>query len=211
MKSAPLALALLVGLTACRSRDGQVAPSPVPVPVPVPVPAVDLPLTRAPYTSVNANFKERLEQPYIYFEHRGSYVETMRALPQLAQIAKDSGIELAGPPFGLYYDDPGQVAAAELRSRVCLPIDAGSVDQANQAAAKAVRLDLLPQATVVYAFAAGAYPEAPRVLPGLLKYMRSMRWVEAGPVREVYLVQPGPQTPMESLVCEVQVPVQGGQ
>ena len=100
MKSASLALALLVGLTACRSRDGQVAPSPVPVPVP----AVDLPLTHAPYTSVHANFKERLEQPYIYFEHRGSYVETMRALPQLAQIAKDSGIELAGPPFGLYYD-----------------------------------------------------------------------------------------------------------
>lgn len=167
--------------------------------------ALDLPLTRAPYTQVAANFKERLDQPYIYIEHRGSYVETMRALPRLAKAAAEAGLEISGAPFGLYYDDPGRVPAAELRSRACLPISAAAFEKAPDA-----MLDVLPQATVVYAYVAGPYPEVPRALPGLLDYMRSMRWKEAGPVREVYLVQPGAAVPSADLVCELQLPVQGG-
>lgn len=196
--------ALLVALVICACQSPR-RPGPAAGPGPAPQLSLDLPLTRAPYAEVHANFKERLDQPYVYLEHRGSYLETMRALPKLAKAAADAGLELAGPPFGLYYDDPGVVAVGELRSRVCLPITAESFEKAPDA-----MLDILPQATVVYAYVAGAYPEVPRALPGLLGYMRSMRWRENGPVREVYLVQPGAGVADSNLVCELQVPVQGG-
>jgi len=201
--SLPLVLAPVLALGACHAdgtRDNKSGhEKPVAEAARAPL-ALDLPLTFAPYERVHANFKERLDQPYVYRELRGSYAQTMRGLAEFAAEVRSKGLVVSGPPFGLYYDDPGATPVAELRSRLCLPVDA--LD------GKGLPFEVLPQQTVVYAYVAGPYPEAPRALPGLLEYMRGMRWLLDGPVREVYLVPPAGAR-VEELVCELQAPVKG--
>ncbi len=160
----------------------------------------DLPVSHPPFTEMHANYKERLDQPYVFVECTGSYLETGRALPALHRALVERGVRASGPPFGLFYDDPKSVPVAELRSRACLPIDAPVTSCA------AFKYDVLPQGTVAYAVISGPYPEAPRAYPGLLRYMSTMGWVENGPIREVYLVPPGTTKSHDELLCEIQIP-----
>lgn len=160
----------------------------------------DVPISRPPFSDVHANYKERLDQPYVYVELTGSYTQTGRALPELHRAVIARGVRASGPPFALFYDDPGKVSADKLRSRACLPVDSvvSSCD--------AFRYDVLPAATVVYAVAAGPYPDAPRAYAGLYRYMARMGWIENGPIREVYLVPPDAVKGHDELLCEIQIP-----
>jgi AraC family transcriptional regulator len=202
MKPARLlvALALAAGalgaLAACRSS---VAAHDAGAPGAAFVP--DLPVTRPPYREVHSDWKERLEQPYVYFEHRGSYTETGRLLPELASALKRAGIAASGPPFALFYDDPGAVPVAELRSRACFPVDRPVASSGR------LQAEVLPARTVVYAVVAGPYPELARAYPGLYDHMRRMNWVEDGPLREIYLTPPESVSSWDELLAEVQIPV----
>src|SRR5215218_6267810 len=55
----------------------------------------DLPVSPPPYTSLVANYKERLAQPYVFVELRGSYTETGRRLPELHAKLRAAGVAVA--------------------------------------------------------------------------------------------------------------------
>jgi effector-binding domain-containing protein len=157
-------------------------------------------VTDPPYAVVHAAYKERLEQPYVFAELRGSYTRTGRALEGLHATLEERGLVASGPPFALYFDDPGRVPESELRSRACFPVDVAPH------AITGVPADVLPRAQVVYAVVRGPYPEVPRAYPGLYGYLGRMGWVEAGPIREIYLVPPTSVADYGQLLCEVQIP-----
>lgn len=161
----------------------------------------DLAVSDPPFDQVHANWKQRLDQPYVYIEHLGSYTETGRLLPVLDEALRRAGVDVSGPPFALFYDDPGRVPIDRLRSRACLPV-AGPVEVEPP-----LEYAVLPNATVVYCVASGPYPELPRCYPGLYAYMRRMAWVEDGPIREIYLVPPSTVADWSELRAEVQIPV----
>jgi len=163
-------------------------------------PEFDLQVARAPFEQVDVNWKHRLDQPYVYVEARGSYTAVGRALDELFNALRAQGVEASGPPFVLYYDDPGRKPASELRLRACVPTSAGA------AAALPLAYDVLPSTTVVYAYVAGPYPEAPRAYPALFSYLARMNWVENGPIREVYYRSPAEVKDWSELVCEIQLP-----
>src|SRR6185503_14916175 len=106
----------------------------------------------------------------------------MRTLLERARLAD---VDASGPPFALFYDDPSRTPVDRLRARVCLPVRAG----AN--AASGLQADLLPRALVAYTEVRGAYPELPRVYPALFGFLRDHGWEPSGPLREIYLVDPG--------------------
>jgi effector-binding domain-containing protein len=160
----------------------------------------DLPLSHPPFDHVAANWKHRLAQPYAYLEARGSYTQVGALLSELVTQAQRQGLTVDGPPFALYYDDPGRVPVDELRLRACLPI-AGSTRPLEPLA-----FDVLPSTTVVYAFASGPYPEVPRAYAGLYRYLSELGWREDGPIRESYLVNPGEVSDFAQLVTEIQIP-----
>ena len=195
MKFAPLLSLLLVGsvwsLAACQSLPGSAPAAPY---------TPDITVTRAPYTEVHANWKQRLDQPYVYFEHVGDYRLAGKRFPELHEAMQSQGIRASGPPFLLFYDDPAQVAIDELRARICLPV-ASAVNASGD-----VRYGVLPSTTVVYAVVEGPYPDVPQAYPGLYEYLAKMHWVENGPIREIYLVLPGEAEGFERLLCEVQIP-----
>ena len=160
----------------------------------------DLPVAQAPFDHLEANWKHRLAQPYAYLEARGSYTGIGALLSELVAQAGRQGLAISGPPFALYYDDPGSVPVDELRMRACLPLEGPA------SLAAPLAYGVLPSTTVVYAFVAGPYPEVPRAYAPMYRYMSELGWRENGPVRESYLVNPADVTDFAQLITEVQVP-----
>ena len=161
----------------------------------------DVPLSSAPFDVVHCAFKETLDQPYVFLELRGSYTATGRNLPELAKRVSEQGLTPSGPPFALFYDDPGAVAIEELRSRIAFPVESVATVRAP------LQADVLRSSTVAYALVNGPYPEVPRCYPGLLEYVQKMHWSLSGPIREIYHVQPASVSDWSALRCEVQAPV----
>lgn len=145
-------------------------------------------------------WKERLEQPYVYLEHVGDYRRLGEAMRGLLERVRLAELDVSGAPFALFYDDPASVPADRLRARVCVPVRAGA------SAAAGLQADLLPRALVVYAEVGGAYPELPRAYPALFAFLRDHGWKPAGPLREIYLVDPGSVADWRELQSEIQVP-----
>ena len=199
-----LAGLFLGGLSACASPSASQANVPSSGAIRVPQNGVtyvpDLPINSAPFQEVHASWKQRLDQPYVYLEHVGSYTETGTLIPALHRELAAQGLEASGAPFCLFYDDPALVPAASLRSRACLPISGPRSPRSPLA------YDVLPSTTVAYAYTSGPYTEAPRVYPGIYQFMAHLNWVENGPIREIYLIPPTAGTDPSELICEVQVP-----
>lgn len=160
----------------------------------------DLPLSHPPFDEVHASWKQRLDQPYVYIERRGSYAETGSYIATVHREMLAQGLEPGGPPFALFYDDPGTVLAENLRSRICIPV------RGPRSPREPLHYDVLPSVTVAYAFATGPYPDVPRAYPGIFRFLERMNWVDNGPVREIYLVPPSSVDDLAELVTEVQIP-----
>ncbi len=163
----------------------------------------DLPVAHAPFDELRANWKQRLEQPYVYLEARGTYTAVGRLLERAHRELLAAGREPMGPPFALYYDDPARTPLEDLRMRACFPVNFG---RPKDELMGALRYDVLESTTVVYAFVSGPYPEVGRAYPGLFAFMNELGWVEAGPIRESYLVNPADVTSWDELITEVQIP-----
>ncbi|TDJ70763.1 MAG: AraC family transcriptional regulator [Planctomycetota bacterium] len=164
----------------------------------------DLPVSSPPFRAVHTSWKQRLDQPYVYLEHRGSYTGTGALLATVHREMIVQGLEPSGPPFALFYDDPAQVPVVDLHSRACMPVAGVRAPQAPLA------YEVLPSQTVVYAYVSGPYPEAPRAYPGLFAYLAKMGWLQRGPVREIYLVPPTATASFEDLIAEIQLPATSG-
>ena len=148
-------------------------------------------LTTPPFDDVHTQWKERLAQPYVYFEHRGpreTFGSTMRALLEFAVHRR---VETSGQPFGLF--------AEGMAPRACLPVEINPGENG-------LPFGVLPAGMVAYAVVSGPYPDAPRALPGLSEDMSAQGWKARGPVREIYLVNPAEVSTYSDLATEIQVP-----
>lgn len=163
------------------------------------VPALDVPVTRDLAGTPNANWKERIDTSYVYLPHHGDYRAIGDTMTELFTLVEGSDLDPVGPPFALYYDDPGTVATENLRARACVPV------ASLRSMPPRVQSDVLPRATVAYAVVAGSYREVPRVYPGLFRYVNERGWTAGGPIREVYLNVGQTDDPAQ-LLTEVQVP-----
>ena len=160
----------------------------------------DLPVSEPPYDDVHASWKQRIDQPYVFIEHIGSYADTGALIPVLQREVLAQGLEPSGPPFALFFDDPGRVVPERLRSRACLPIGG------KRSPVAPLQYEVLPSTTVVYAVIGGPYPDVPRAYPGVYAFLERQGWVESGPLREIYLVPPSSVEDWDELMTEVQIP-----
>ncbi|QDU84992.1 Bacterial transcription activator, effector binding domain [Planctomycetes bacterium Pla163] len=160
----------------------------------------DVGVARPPYSSVETEWKERLDQAYVFLELLGPYEQTGRFMPELAQHLEAQGIRAEGAPFALFYDDPTRTAASDLRSRLAVPVAPGTPFSAPLGYA------ILPSDQVIYARVAGAYDSVSLAYPSMFSVMRERGWVLDGPIREIYLVDPTSVRSFDELVTEIQMP-----
>jgi DNA gyrase inhibitor GyrI len=57
-----------------------------------------------------------------YAQRRGPYEEIGGAMRSLKTWIDSKGIEQAGYPFCMFYDNPSETPATELRSEACIPV-----------------------------------------------------------------------------------------
>jgi effector-binding domain-containing protein len=164
----------------------------------------DLAVSLAPHDAIEVQWKQRYEEHYAYLEARGSYTGVGQLLEETYARLAEADLQPSGPPFALFYDDPGLVPVEELRMRACFPVARGST------VPQPLRSATLPSTTVVYAFVGGPYPEVPRAYPRLFEFLEELGWVLDGPIREIYLVNPAEVAAWDELVAEVQLPATSG-
>ena len=161
----------------------------------------DLLVSHPPYEEIHTSWKQRIDQPYVYFERHGSYAETGAYIATLQREMIAQGLEATGPPFALYYDDPGEVPEDMLRSRIAIPVGG------ERSPREPLEYDVCESITVAYCYVTGPYHAVPRCYPGVFAFMNRMNWQVAGPIREVYIVPPASAAAESELLTEVQVPV----
>jgi len=182
----------LLGLAAACQSAASITASPD-------APARIVPVGSSPQ-SLHANWKERLDQPFVFLEHRGDYRNLGDTMRRLLATAEEEGIAVTGPPFALFYDDPGQVPIRDLHARACLPVSGPPRGRS------VLGYEVLPQAMVAYGLVPGAYDRVPEAYPVLFDYLGDHGWEQRGPLREIYLVNPAEVATFDELVTEVQIP-----
>lgn len=160
----------------------------------------DVAIARPPYHAVATEWKERLDQPYVFLELVGPYSDTGRFLGELRSHLESQGLRASGPPFALFFDDPLRVAPENCRSRLCVPVETGV------AVGAPLGFAVLPAARVVYALVAGPYNGVSAAYPAMFDVMRTRSWVLDGPIREIYQVDPSRVASFDELVTEIQMP-----
>lgn len=160
----------------------------------------DVRVARPPYTSVETEWKERLDQAYVFLELVGPYAQTGTFMQELADHLEAQGVHAEGAPFALFYDDPLRVPAGDLRSRLAVPVAPGAPFAAPLGYA------ILPSEQVIYSHVAGTYASVSQAYPAMFDVMRERGWVLDGPIREVYLVDPSNVRSFDELVTEIQMP-----
>jgi effector-binding domain-containing protein len=146
------------------------------------------------------DWKQRLDQPYVFLELLGDYADARRQLATLARQASAQGVTPSGPPFALFFDDPSVTAADRCRSRVCWPV------AATTSVAGTLGFDVLSSEPVAYGFVRGAYSDLETAYGDVFSFMRERNWVLSGPIREIYHVDPGTVRGPGELIAELQMP-----
>lgn len=67
-------------------------------------------------------FTKAPRQVVAYSERRGPYSGIGESMRELKKWLDAKGIEQAGYPFCLFYDNPGETPVDELRSEACIPV-----------------------------------------------------------------------------------------
>ena len=145
-----------------------------------------------------ANWKERLDQPYVFLEVTGDHAVLGAAFEQLHSELRALGIRPVDAPFALFFTDPG-VQADPQRARACCPV------RERPARAGSLQYELLQRAMVVYARVPGAHVKVTRAYPALFSYLHGIGGRQCGPVREVYLENTRADGVVEA-ITEIQIP-----
>jgi len=137
-----------------------------------------------------------------YASHKGSY----EALPGVFQKVMDwiqqEGLQMAGPPMGVYYNDPKAVAPEDLLWEVQWPI----VPQEGKEGKGEVKVKTTKPTEVAFTIHRGPYDQVAKTYDRLKKWIGENGYRISGPARSIYLSNPS-SVPPESLKTEIQFPV----
>lgn len=137
-----------------------------------------------------------------YVSHKGPY----EALPEVFQKVmgwiQEERLQMAGPPMGVYYNDPGKVAPEELLWEVQWPI----VPKEGKEGKGEVKVKTTEPMEVAFTLHRGPYDQVGITYDRLEKWIEENDYLISGPARSIYLNDPN-SIPPESLKTEIQFPV----
>lgn len=184
-----LASSSLLVLTACSSTGaGEIDAVPV---------EPDLPVVSAPFERIHVQFKETLDEQYVYVEHVGPRNDLRPGVERLLRATERRGIEAAGPLFVEYVDDPR--GNPNTTGRILIGV---SVSEPVAGDAELRYATSAPR-TVVYTRLAGPFGAGRAGYSALDEHMRQWGWIQHGPIRETY--HPDAAAP-GTFTIEVQIP-----
>ncbi len=135
---------------------------------------------------------------------RGPYSLISQAFGQLYGWIGQKGYIPAGPPVGVYFNDPQQVPAEQLLWEIRSPI-AGRVAPSGPNE-QGLGVKRVKAAKVAATLHKGPYDKIGTVYGALVGWIMENGYQIAGPPEEVYLSDPQ-KTPPKELVTEIRFPV----
>ena len=131
-------------------------------------------------------------------EHTGPYDRMGEVFARLGEYAARKG--LTGDVVGIYFDDPTQVPAEQLKALVGMVVPDGTMPDSG------FKLQEIPAQEVVYAILKGPYEEIAKEYPYMMEWAKTKGYQVNGPLMEIYL-EAGPDVSPEQLVTEVRIPI----
>ncbi|MGZ7159923.1 MAG: GyrI-like domain-containing protein [Methanobacterium sp.] len=140
------------------------------------------------------------KQQVAYVEHKGSFEEIPVLMGEVVGFIMAKGLQIMGPPFGVYFNSPHEVPKEELKYEVGMPF-AGDASEEGR-----VKIKTIPEHLAISTVYKGPYSECGMALGALGQYIYKNSYEIIGPPMEIYISDPN-ETPEKDLVTEVRFPV----
>lgn len=123
-----------------------------------------------------------------------------RLLGELIGWVMKGGLQVAGPPFSVYYSSPEEMARGEMEFEVGIPF-VGEAQGGNN-----IQIKTFPAQNVLSAIHKGPYSQIAPVYAALMEYATKNEYDVTGAPMELYLTNPMEVAESE-LLTEVRFPV----
>jgi len=133
--------------------------------------------------------------------HVGPYGEVGKFIAEIAKWLNQKQLQITGPPFGWYYDNPQEVPAHKLRSEVGFPFIGKATPEGN------IKIKKIPAQTVLYVTHKGPYSQVGPAYMTLFQHAIEKGYAPIGPPMEIYLNDPA-KVPESKLLTEIQLPIE---
>ncbi|MBD3335623.1 MAG: hypothetical protein GF355_08910 [Candidatus Eisenbacteria bacterium] len=131
----------------------------------------------------------------------GSYAQHEEAMAKLTQYVGKTGLEPAGPPFGVYHNNPMEVPEDSLLWEVGMPVAAGPEDIPDPFVLKTY-----PETEAAVMNCTGPYEGSAACIIPMYMWIPANGYAPAGSIMEEWLSDPT-ETPPEKLQMRITIPV----
>jgi effector-binding domain-containing protein len=153
---------------------------------------------------IKVQVKQTEPRMVAFISCRGSYDQMAEVFPRLFLWIQEKGYITAGPPSGVYYNNPREVPPQELLWEVRCPI--GGKVSPHPPDEQGVGVKQVEPLEVAATIHRGPYPEVGATYQALGDWIAANGYEVTGPPEEVYLTPPTAVSP-EDLFTEVRLPV----
>lgn len=136
----------------------------------------------------------------VYISFKGAYDEIAVLLGELVGYIIAKGLQMAGPPFGIYFNSPHEVKEEELLYEIGIPFTGDAEEEGR------IKIKTIPEQLVISRVYKGPYSECGMALGSLGEYAYKNGYQIVGPPMEIFISDPN-ETPEKDLVTEVNFPV----
>ncbi|HMK53728.1 MAG TPA: GyrI-like domain-containing protein [Methanobacteriaceae archaeon] len=145
--------------------------------------------------------KKKIEEKQVaYINYTGSYEEVPVLMGEVVGFIMAKGLQMMGPPFGVYFNSPHEVPVEELMYEIAMPF-AGKAEEEGR-----VKIKTIPAQLVLSTIYKGPYSECGMAIGALMEYAYKNDYEIIGPPMETYLSDPN-ETPESELITEMSFPV----
>ncbi len=144
--------------------------------------------------------KKIRERQVAYISYKGPFEEIPVLMGEVVGFIMARGLQMMGPPFGVYFNSPQEVPVEELMYEIGIPF-AGETEEEGR-----VKIKTEPEKLVLSTVYKGPYSEAGMAIGALGEYAYRNGYEIIGPPIETYISDPN-ETPENDLVTEMAFPV----
>ena len=116
-----------------------------------------------------------------YLERKGAYSSIGETMRSLKDWIDSKGIEQAGYPFCVFYDNPNETLEPELRSEACIPVGNAFEPEGD------IKVKELAEVQVVEARHEGPPEDFAMTYGNLLQWLLNQGYQVLGPAREYFM------------------------
>jgi len=135
-----------------------------------------------------------------YITYKGSFDEIPVLMGEVVGFIMAKGLQMMGPPYGIFFNSPQEVPVEELMYEIAIPF-AGEAEEEGR-----VKIKTVPEQMVLSTIHKGPYSECGTAIGALAQYAYQNGYEIVGPLMETYLSDPN-ETPENELLTEESFPV----